>query len=148
MQKLTAFFSRLDWVAATGTLAWGLYTRSGWGVALGLLAFVGAWYNPGARLSKWLTQRMFAGQRKKNRDQALAAAQPDALRELVAKMEAEQAATSTAQSSTPADAPSPSEQARRTNLLPAPAFYIAGRPATARELNLFVAPEMREAQRH
>lgn len=148
MQKLTALLSRLDWVAATGTLAWGLYTRSGWGVALGLLAFVGAWYNPGARLSKWLTQRMFAGQRKKSRDQALAAAQPDALRELVAKMEAEQASASPNPSSASGGAARPSEQARRPSLLPAPAVYIAGRPATARELNLFVAPEMREAQRH
>lgn len=143
MQKLTVYLSRLDWAAAFGTLAWSLYVRSGWGLALGLLALVGAWYNPGARLGTWLTQRMFASQRKKNRDQALAAAQPDALRELVARMEAEQAESPRVEAH---EGTSARPLERRP--APAPAFHIAGRRASARELNLYVAPERRSAQRY
>ena len=94
MSKLLKILTRLDWFMGGATLLVGLYLMNYWVIASGILGLLAAWYQPAARIKKYL-EKKFLRKKEGSTDTQKAVAEDAFYAQVLGTQSAPQPATST-----------------------------------------------------
>lgn len=82
MSKLIQFFSALDWLVGSFSLALGLYSGNAWLIAGGAIGLVAAYFKPAVRIQAYL-EKKFIRKKKPGEDSEVAMAEDRFYREML-----------------------------------------------------------------